>query len=124
MKIEAYTTNNCSYCAHLKELLLRADLKDITTFIKVGRDITREEFMEKFPDANGYPHVIIDGEVLPGLVPVARYLVQKNLIKSGQRIDPERTAHVVRTELRYNHDRVVGDITPATFPEDDNNGDK
>ena len=45
MKIEAYTTSGCSYCDHLKELLLRADLKDSTTFIKVGRDIKSHEGM-------------------------------------------------------------------------------
>ena len=120
MKIEAYTTSDCSYCDHLKELLLRANLKDITTFIKVGRDITREEFIEKFPDANGYPYVIIDGEHLPGLVPAARYLVQHNLIKSGQRIDPERTRTVIHTELHHNHGRIVGKVTPLT----EQNGDK
>ena len=120
MKIEAYTTGDCSYCDHLKELLLRANLKDITTFIKVGRDITREEFIEKFPDANGYPYVIIDGEHLPGLVPAARYLVQHNLIKSGQRIDPERTRKVIQTELHHNHGRIVGKVTPLT----EQNGDK
>jgi|TARA_B100001996_G_C18626663_1_gene580028 glutaredoxin len=89
MEIEAYVTRGCSYCDHLKELLQRAGLFEQTKFYKVdsfgtvdGKHLTREQFLEKFPDANGYPYVIIDGVEYGGLVPTARFLVQKGLVST------------------------------------------
>tara|TARA_B100000131_G_scaffold84994_1_gene81960 strand:+ start:216 stop:539 length:324 start_codon:yes stop_codon:yes gene_type:complete len=102
MKIEAYITNGCTYCTHLRELIYRADLADQTTFIKVGKHITRDEFIEKFPNANGYPYVVIDGVEYAGLVPTAQFFVENNLVTSASKMTPEQK---IEMERRVSIDR-------------------
>ena len=45
MDITIYTIGGCHYCSQMKELLRRANLD--YKKVKVGVDITREEFLEK-----------------------------------------------------------------------------
>ena len=51
-----YTKDNCPACVTLKSSLVKAgeDFKEI----KIGRDITREEFMDKFPTVRTVPYVL------------------------------------------------------------------
>ena len=74
MDITVYTIGGCHYCSQMKELLRRGNL-DFKK-VKVGEDITREEFLEKHPDAIGYPFAVIDGVEYKSLVDVARVLVE------------------------------------------------
>lgn len=78
MEITAYTTTGCVYCDKLKELFQRARVTPTT--IVVGVDITREEFKEKFPEVNGFPHVIIDGESVGGLVETAKEFLKRGMV--------------------------------------------
>ena len=43
------------------------------------------EFKGKYPLATGFPYVIIDGEVVGGLVETARLFIKKGLVSSGKR---------------------------------------
>lgn len=82
MEIIAYTTSSCLGCSALKELFE----KSLVTFkeIKLGEDITPEDFRLLFPEHNdSMPYVIIDGEKIGGLVEVARLFVSKGLILSN-----------------------------------------
>ena len=45
-------------------------------------DNNREEFVKKYPDAKGYPYVIIDGESIGSLVEVAKILIKKGYINA------------------------------------------
>ena len=45
MDITVYTVDGCHYCSQIKELFRRANL-DFKK-VKVGEDITRDEFLEK-----------------------------------------------------------------------------
>ena len=78
MEIIAYTTQGCFYCDKLKELFERAQVNP--TIIIVGVDITREEFKEKFPDIIGFPHVMIDGESIGGLVETAKEFLKRGIV--------------------------------------------
>lgn len=51
-----YTKDNCPACVTLKSSLVKSgeDFKEI----KIGRDITREEFMDKFPTVRTVPYVL------------------------------------------------------------------
>ena len=50
-----YTKPDCSYCDNLKKLL---DYQGIEwNAIEIGRDITRDEFIEQFPDVKKVPYV-------------------------------------------------------------------
>lgn len=62
--IEVYTKDNCSYCSSAKALLRAKKLE--FTEIRIGMDITKDEFLEVFPDALTVPQIIFDGEAIGG----------------------------------------------------------
>lgn len=80
MEIVAYTTPGCFYCDQLKELFNRAEVSYDTVLIETEQD--KNKFRSDFPNAMGFPFVIIDGEEYPGLVPVAKLFVEKGLVSS------------------------------------------
>ena len=55
MKTVVYTKDNCAGCVALKARLTNEG--EAFTEIKIGKDITREEFMEKFPMVRMVPHI-------------------------------------------------------------------
>lgn len=59
--IIVYTKDNCSACLNLKDQL-RSGKREFTE-IKIGKDITREEFMEKFPGVRTVPHMVEESVV-------------------------------------------------------------
>lgn len=82
-KITAYTLQGCVHCMHLHELLERSDVpNDRITYVDVGKDISKEDFLKKFPEAGGYPHVLIDDKSIGGLVETAKYLVKKKMVST------------------------------------------
>ena len=42
----------------------------------------RSKLLEEYAEAKSFPFVVIDGEVVGGLVDTAKYLVQKGLVSS------------------------------------------
>jgi glutaredoxin 3 len=59
-----YTKDNCHYCVQAKRLF---EQKSQTyKEIRIGFDITREEFMITFPEVKSVPFIIIDGEQVGG----------------------------------------------------------
>ena len=54
--ITVYTKDNCPACVALKDKLRSG--KHEFTEIKIGRDITREQFMEKFPSVRTVPYMV------------------------------------------------------------------
>tara|TARA_B100001079_G_scaffold192107_1_gene165954 strand:+ start:54 stop:305 length:252 start_codon:yes stop_codon:yes gene_type:complete len=82
MEIIIYTTEGCFYCEKIKELCARADV-EYTSYV-VGTDIKPKDFLKKYPFAQGYPYVIIDGEIVGGLVETARLFLKKGLVSSGK----------------------------------------
>lgn len=57
--IEVYTRDGCSACVNAKKIL--NDSKATFQEYKVGRDVTREQVLEKFPGAKSLPVIIVDG---------------------------------------------------------------
>ena len=55
-----YSKDNCPACVQLKARLTKegVEFKEV----KIGRDITVEEFKEKFPNVRAVPHVVESGE--------------------------------------------------------------
>ena len=47
------------------------------SLVLIGKDMTKSQFEIDYPDAVGFPHVIIDGEEIGGLQNTAKYLVDK-----------------------------------------------
>jgi|TARA_B100001250_G_scaffold159206_1_gene136734 glutaredoxin len=80
--ITVYSTEGCFYCEQMKLLMNRAKLS--FNEIKIG-DRERDAFAEKYPDAKGYPYVIMDGEPIGGLVETAKVLLKKGLISGKEK---------------------------------------
>ena len=55
MKMVVYSKENCPACTTLKARLTKEG--ESFTEIMVGKDITREEFLAKFPQVRMMPHV-------------------------------------------------------------------
>ncbi len=52
--ITIYSKDNCPWCERAKDYM---NVKDEPyTEIKIGRDITREEFMEQYPNVRSVPY--------------------------------------------------------------------
>ena len=61
MKTVVYSKENCPACTALKARLTREG--ESFTEIRVGKDITREEFLKEFPQVRQMPHVVFSNEV-------------------------------------------------------------
>ena len=61
MFIEIYSRDKCPQCEQTKQLL---DSRDVQyTEHTVGRDISREAVLAKFPNAKVVPIIVVDGQV-------------------------------------------------------------
>lgn len=54
--ITIYTKDNCPACVNLKNTMNSNGAEYVE--VNIGKDITREEFMEKFPGVRTVPHVV------------------------------------------------------------------
>ena len=80
--ITVYSTKGCFYCEQMKLLMDRAKLS--FNEIKVT-DSMKDSFIDMFPDAKGYPYVIMDGKPVGGLVETAKVLLKKGLISAKEK---------------------------------------
>jgi glutaredoxin len=83
MDIQIYKTTGCGYCVKIIELMNRAGV-EYTDYV-VGRDLTLEEFKQQYPLAKGFPFVIIDNQVIGGLIETVKYFVEKKLVSSRKK---------------------------------------
>lgn len=56
-----YSKENCPACVLMKGRFIRE--KTPYKEVMIGRDISREAFMEKFPGVRTVPHVVEDNEL-------------------------------------------------------------
>ena len=56
MQMIVYTKDNCPACVALKARLSREG--ESFTEVNIGKDITREAFMEMYPNVRQVPHVV------------------------------------------------------------------
>jgi glutaredoxin len=59
-----YSKDNCPYCDRAKALL-RLKNKQYQE-MKIGEDLTRDEFVSIFPNVKTVPHIIINGDEIGG----------------------------------------------------------
>jgi len=80
MKFHLYTKDNCPYCTRAKLLLNAKNLEYTETHI--GKDITREEFVDLFPGVMTAPFVVLELEQemehIGGFVDLMNYLEKLN----------------------------------------------
>lgn len=70
-KVIIYTKDNCPYCVQAKNLFSTKD--QAYEEMKIGVDLTREEFISIFPDVKSVPFIIIDGEKVGGYDRLVEY---------------------------------------------------
>tara|TARA_Y100000004_G_scaffold39834_1_gene42949 strand:+ start:27 stop:281 length:255 start_codon:yes stop_codon:yes gene_type:complete len=80
MDIKVYTVPGCRYCDQVKELFHRAEVEYDAVVLNTPE--LKEQFKQDNPEAVGFPHVIIDGEIIGGLVDTAKLFLQKGLVSS------------------------------------------
>lgn len=70
-RVIIYTKDHCPYCVQAKNLFSE---KAVTyQEMKIGVDLSREEFMEIFPDVRTVPFIIIDEERIGGYDRLVEY---------------------------------------------------
>jgi glutaredoxin len=62
MIMQIYSKDGCPQCESAKKYL--SERKIPFTEIKIGRDITREEFMARFPDVRTVPFIMNNESVV------------------------------------------------------------
>ena len=62
--IEIYSKPMCSYCAMAKKLCEQQGYE--FTYKMLGKDFTREELFELFPESKTFPQIRIDGQNIGG----------------------------------------------------------
>ena len=62
--VEIWGKPNCPYCNRAKQTSKKFGLNYI--YHQLDEDFTKEEFLEKFPDAKSYPQIIVDGKLVGG----------------------------------------------------------
>lgn len=68
--IEIYTKNNCSYCVHAKEFIIKHNMN--YTEYKLDKDFSRDQIKQKFPEAVTYPVIVLEGKYIGGFVDLKR----------------------------------------------------
>ena len=70
--ILVYTKDNCPYCVRAKALLSSRSMEQMER--RIGIDITRDEFLEAFPNARTVPQIVFDGELIGGYDDLVKHL--------------------------------------------------
>lgn len=70
-KVVIYTKDQCPYCDRAKLLFRTKGLG--YQEMKIGLDLTREEFINIFPNVRTVPFIIIDGEEVGGYDRLVEY---------------------------------------------------
>lgn len=64
MKIAIYSKDNCSFC---EQSIYECEKRNLNfTVFKLNQDFTREELLEKFPNARTFPQITIDNKSIGG----------------------------------------------------------
>ena len=92
MKIKIYSSPGCFYCEQARELCERVGREYET--ITVGKDISRAEFQELFPNVNQYPHIIVDGNVIGGAGKFQGHLARFGVIERD--IGPSKASKLAK----------------------------
>jgi len=70
--VEIISKDNCPYCVKAKQLLEKLNIEFVEK--KVGKDITREELLERVPNARSVPQIFINNENIGGYQELASYI--------------------------------------------------
>jgi glutaredoxin len=64
VKFVMYSKDGCPWCDRAKDLITAKG--DEYEEFKIGRELTREEFTEQFPNVRTVPYIILNNDVIGG----------------------------------------------------------
>jgi len=70
MKVIIYSKDNCPNCLKVKKKLNKYNPK----ILILEKDISRDDFLKKFPNVKQVPQVIIDNKYIGGYTDVEKWL--------------------------------------------------
>lgn len=73
--IEIYGKPDCGYCSAAKELM-KINNVEYKEYV-IGQDLTREEFIEKFPTMKTVPTILLDGNLIGGYNELLEHISKK-----------------------------------------------
>ena len=89
MEITIYTSTGCVWCERMKELMTRANQEYTEILWQELTAAEQKEFGNQWKDHenfNGsFPCAFIDGELVGGLVPVAKKFMADGLVSAPQK---------------------------------------
>lgn len=71
-RVIIYTKEQCPYCVRAKSLLSSKNKQ--YQEMKIGEDITRDEFFSIFPNVRTVPYIIINGDEIGGFDKLTEWL--------------------------------------------------
>tara|TARA_B100000029_G_scaffold341437_1_gene333704 strand:- start:370 stop:648 length:279 start_codon:yes stop_codon:yes gene_type:complete len=92
MKIKFYTIRGCAHCSTMEQLCDRAGLPyekvlvgELSGNNEDGCTISMFDFTAAYPNAKGFPYVILDDEPVGGLVEAAKVFLDKGLVSTKKK---------------------------------------
>ncbi len=87
MKIRIYTINGCAHCATMAQLCDRADVPYEKVLVGEQADcsLSMFDFTAQFPEAKGFPYVLVDNKPVGGLVESAKLFLDKGLVSTKKK---------------------------------------
>lgn len=80
--IEIYGKPQCPYCDKAKML---CETRGFTyTYKSLGTDYTREELLEKFPNARTVPQIVVNGTKIGGFSELVNYIEETGYNGTGE----------------------------------------
>ena len=73
-----YTKENCGYCRNIKLVFDRIGQDYME--LKLGKDFSKEQFIQKFGYGTNFPRVLKDGRCLGGCNETITYLRNEGLV--------------------------------------------
>ena len=70
MEIVIYSKDNCPNCLKAKNKLNKHN----PTIIMIGKDISRDDFFNKFPNVKQVPQIIINNELIGGYQDLEKWM--------------------------------------------------
>jgi len=87
--IEIYTKENCIFCSMLKTFLNEKNM--FFKEMKLNQDFTREFILEKYPNVQTYPVVVVDGYMIGGYTEFSNMVLLEEQRKSSLKLLNEGT---------------------------------
>lgn len=75
MLVEIYTKDDCQYCMLAKTSLAKHMIQ--FNEYKLHHHFTRNEILEKYPEAKTFPIIVLDGFYIGGYTQLSKYLEEQ-----------------------------------------------